>query len=163
MEVNIINIESQIEHLLIDSDGEITDDIQFLIDELNKEGKNAIQFFIKKYKENNSIVLDKSNRLMKLQQSIEVKQKSMDYWKNRIDFVMKKLELKSLDTDEGDVSYRNSAKVNIIDQTLIPNEYMRTPSIPKNEPNKVSIGTALKLGIKIPGAELDRTPILKIQ
>jgi len=163
MEINILDIKSQIEHLLIDSEGVITDDIQFLIDELDKEGKSSIEFFIKKYKENNNIILDRSNRLKKLEKSIEVKKKSMEYWKDRIDFVMKKLELKSIETDQGDVSYRNNTKVNIVDETLIPDEYMRTPPIPKDEPNKIAIGAALKLGIEVPGTELDQTPILKIE
>lgn len=50
------------------------------------------------------------------------------------------------------VSFRKSTKVNVLDESIIPTEYM-TEKVTR-EPNKTAIGDAIKTGMEIPGCEL---------
>jgi Siphovirus Gp157 len=49
---------------------------------------------------------------------------------------------------------KKPASVNVIDATLIPPAYMRTPEPPPPAPDKKAIGDALKAGASVPGCEL---------
>lgn len=50
------------------------------------------------------------------------------------------------------VSFRRTSKVNVLDESIIPAEYM-TEKVTR-EPNKTAIGAAIKAGGEIPGCEL---------
>lgn len=50
------------------------------------------------------------------------------------------------------VSFRKSTKVNVLDESIVPAEYM-TEKVTR-EPNKTAIGDAIKAGIEIPGCTL---------
>lgn len=62
------------------------------------------------------------------------------------------LEGQKFSTSKCVVSFRKSTKVNVLDESVIPTEYM-TEKVTR-EPNKTAIGAAIKAGMEIPGCEL---------
>ena len=59
------------------------------------------------------------------------------------------------------VSYRRSASVEVLNQDLIPPEYLRTKTTV--EPDKTAIKDALKEGTEIPGVRLDERQNIQIK
>ena len=61
------------------------------------------------------------------------------------------------------LSYRKSEATNILDESLIPTQYLKTPEPPAPKPDKPAIKEALKAGIVIPGAEIETRQNLQIK
>ena len=59
------------------------------------------------------------------------------------------------------VSYRKTQAVNIVDETLIPNEYLRFKTT--SAPDKTAIKDAIKAGKDVPGAMLEERQSMTIK
>jgi hypothetical protein len=59
------------------------------------------------------------------------------------------------------VSYRKTQAVNIVDETLIPNEYLRFKTT--SAPDKAAIKDAIKAGKDVPGAMLEERQSMTIK
>ena len=57
----------------------------------------------------------------------------------------------------------NPVKVVVLDESLIPDFFMRQPPTPKMEPDKAAIKDALQSGIEVQGCELTRETKLQIK
>lgn len=65
------------------------------------------------------------------------------------------------DTVKVNISYRKSASVNVIDLDKLPEEYKK--SITTVSADKIAIGTALKQGVSIDGAEIVESNNIQIK
>lgn len=63
--------------------------------------------------------------------------------------------------ERAEISWRKSKAVNIVEETLLPEEYLRTEVTV--EPDKKAIGEALKKGTVVPGAELEERTNLQVR
>lgn len=68
--------------------------------------------------------------------------------------IQRSLDGEKFKTSKCEVKYRKSDAVNIIDESLIPEQYMRTKTTV--EPNKAEIKKVLKSGETVPGATLEQ-------
>lgn len=76
-------------------------------------------------------------------------------------YVQKALNGEKFSTSRCAVSYRKSSSVQVIDQGLIPDEYLRKRTYV--EPDKIAIKDVLKSGGKVPGAYLDEKQSMTIK
>lgn len=61
------------------------------------------------------------------------------------------------------VSYRASSAVEIIDVSLIPSEFMKTPKVPEPTADKIAIKAAINEGKEVPGARIEERKTLSIK
>ena len=61
------------------------------------------------------------------------------------------------------LSYRKSEATNIVDESLIPSQYLKTPEPPAPKPDKTAIKEAIKAGTLVPGAEIETRQNLQIK
>jgi hypothetical protein len=124
VQVNIESKEEYIDYLLRKSQGEITEEIQELINSLSQDKIKLIVFYFKIYK---NIKLDQEYYASKLNK-IKAKQaslaKSEEYFKELINGVMTNNKLDNLVLDDGKISYRlseaawfNPERISEIDDT----------------------------------------------
>lgn len=71
------------------------------------------------------------------------------------------LDGQKFSTERCVVSFRRTNKVNVLDESIIPAEYM-TEKVTK-EPNKTAIGAAIKSGMDIPGCELVKSLSMSVK
>jgi len=57
----------------------------------------------------------------------------------------------SIDTPNGKLSIRKSSSVDIVDESVIPEEYLNTRTIVETKPDKNKIKEALSNSIEVPG------------
>jgi hypothetical protein len=57
----------------------------------------------------------------------------------------------SIDTPNGNLSIRKSSSVDIVDESVIPEEYLNTRTIVETKPDKNKIKEALSNSIEVPG------------
>ncbi len=89
------------------------------------------------------------------QKAAESKAESL---KNYLDSSLKGGKFKTVKVD---VSYRKSTSVEVIDESLIPTEYLRT--VTTTTPDKAEIAKALKVGEAIDGVQLKESQNIQIK
>lgn len=92
--------------------------------------------------------------------------KRADALRNKMLAAMQAMELQKITCPLFQISRRNNPeKTVILDESLIPAEFMRTPEPPpppKPTPDKAAIKAALKAGQEVQGAKLERTERLVV-
>lgn len=83
------------------------------------------------------------------------------YVKERLEHSLLDIGLMKYDNPKFSVSFRKSTKVEILDESLIPTEYMREKVT--IEPAKKDIGDALKSGKEIAGCRLEESQKIQIK
>jgi len=157
----VVEKKLEIERLLLESEGEITDSIKELIDSFELDFKSKMIYLIDKYNSENL----ESNFLKQKKELIEGKirsrEKTVEFWKNNIDYLMRSEKISKLDIDVYNISYRKSENVVIENMSIIPDEYKEvkeTISINKNDLKKF-----LKDGVIIPGCSLKTNENIQIK
>ena len=76
-------------------------------------------------------------------------------------YLSHQLEGQKFSTAKVVISFREVPSVSITDETLIPEEYLRTKT--EITPDKVAIRAAISAGGTVPGATIERNPSLQIK
>jgi hypothetical protein len=138
---------------------------QEAIDEAMADVEDAIEqkaenyALVMKNLEGNVMGLDAEiKRLQAMKKSVE---SNIDYMKDRLSDMLTAAEKKKFKTDHFAFSFRKSESVSVVDQTLLPGDYIKvkvTELVDKTEIKK-----AIKAGEIIPGAELIQKQNLQIK
>lgn len=145
--MNLFEIDRQISECVDFETGEIIDIEKLEALTMERDAKiENVALWIKNL-EADAKALDEQEKAFK-----ERKEKA----KKKIDGLKKylagALDGQKFSTSKCVVSFRKSTKVNVLDESIVPAEYM-TEKVTR-EPNKTAIGDAIKAGIEIPGCEL---------
>lgn len=145
--MNLFEIDRQISECVDFETGEIIDIEKLEALTMERDAKiENVALWIKNL-EADAKALDEQEKAFK-----ERKEKA----KKKIDGLKKylagALDGQKFSTSKCVVSFRKSTKVNVLDESIVPAEYM-TEKVTR-EPNKTAIGDAIKAGMEIPGCEL---------
>lgn len=153
MSLTMYEILTQIEQLtdrLIDPEtGEVNEDVLDELDAMNVayEAKvDNIACLIKSLRgEATAITAEAENLIGRAKRKVK-KADSLEEWLSQL------LDGKAFSSPRCEISFRPSERVNVIDESMIPKEYVRYKTT--EAPDKKAIKAALKEGNSIPGAEL---------
>lgn len=144
---------------LIESDGEITEDIELMLSELSdaRDDKlTAIACLIKNSKAEMEAYKEEERRLKELRSRAE---KRIEKLEELAKFILPTNEIWNSGAHK--LYYRQSKAVEIHSEEKIPADYMRTKTIV--EPNKTAIGAAIEAGVEVPGAILATRQNLQVK
>lgn len=144
---------------LIESDGEITEDIELMLSELSdaRDDKlTAIACLIKNSKAEMEAYKEEERRLKELRSRAE---KRIEKLEELAKFILPTNEIWNSGAHK--LFYRQSKAVEIHSEEKIPADYMRTKTIV--EPNKTAIGAAIEAGVEVPGAILATRQNLQVK
>lgn len=131
--------------------------MQYLKQELQNKGTNIIKYVRNLELEAVSAKLE-IERLEALKKSKESKAKSL---KNYLKNILVSLDKKKIETELGNYTLRKSSKVEILDMSKIPAEYIRVKE--ERTPDKTLIGQRWKLGEIIEGTAVVEDYSLQIR
>jgi hypothetical protein len=151
----------------VDENGELIDVTQEdlkLIEQLNEERKTKLEnitLYCKNLDAEAAAIKAEEDALKKRRERIENKSEGLK--KYMISSLMANGD-NEFESPRCRAKIRESESTNIIDQSLIPEKYIKvkTPE-PEYNPDKVAIKKAIKAGEKIPGAELITNRKLNIE
>lgn len=146
---------------IIDNDGEITEELNTLL-ELNKEnlinkGKNY-GLLIRELQGENDVIKKEIERLTKLADS---RNKIIDKLKEKLVNAMKLYEIEDISTPIIKLYLRSSKSTEIIDINKIPKEYINVKT--SETADKKAIKAAIESGIIVNGAEIVTNKNLQIK
>lgn len=140
---NIFENEKIVYEYLNSEEGqENIDTLTEWINEVKKDKENFVKWAIGTIKENEALLNAKKDYAKEILQSSKVLENKNDRLKNICDVFMKALEIDKIETEAGKISYRKSSSVEIIDENLIPNEFIKI--IEEKKIDKLAIKEALK-------------------
>jgi len=159
---DLVILSAEIEALLVDSQGEITEAIEnklALRDELLPAKVESYAHIMEKMKALQQLYAKKANEFFKVAESCE---NIVDKLVERVDKAMTEMGVDQFDgIDSTFKRVKNPASLVITDESLIPESLLSI--IPaRTEPNKQAIKEALKGGEIIPGVELRQTTRIKL-
>ncbi|MBQ7129349.1 MAG: siphovirus Gp157 family protein, partial [Clostridia bacterium] len=97
-------------------------------------------------------------------EAIENRKKSKEKTIERLSkYLALALDGKPFETEKIALNFRRSKQVQIVDETKIPEEFMKIQIIEKKEPNKILIKKLIKDGLTIEGANLLEVQNLQIK
>ena len=142
----LYQIDQRISECVDDETGEWLDIEK--IEALQIDEAEVIEQLACEYK--NSIAY--AEALKKEKKSLETQQKRAEKQAEDLkDYISKRLDGQKFKTTKVSITFRKTPDaVNIVDESSIPDEYMRI----KKEPDKTLIKEDMKLGVIVPGAEL---------
>lgn len=138
--------------------GEITDEVKLariaiLEDELKKQLVIKAADVVKFYKNRELFIKaakEEKARIDELLKSASSKQKKFDKY---LLFCMKKMGIDTLETIQGTIKVRKSKRIDILDETLIPNDY--TDIVQTSNISKDRIKKDIQAGKEVPGAAIN--------
>lgn len=146
--------------LLENDEGQLCDDWQEKMDALGvtiEQKIDGICSIVKGCEGRAAAIETEIERLKKLKGRYEVKAKSLSTW------LAYCIGAQKIDTGMHRVYARVSEAVDIIDEAMIPIQYIRETTKIVQTPDKESIKADLKLGAQIPGAALKKNISLVIK
>lgn len=145
--MNLFEIDRQISECVDLETGEIIDIEKLEALTMERDAKiENVALWIKNL-EADAKALDEQEKAFK-----ERKDKAKKKAESLKKYLASALDGKKFSTARCMVSFRKTSKVNVLDESVIPTEYM-TEKVTR-EPNKTAIGAAIKAGMEIPGCEL---------
>lgn len=145
--MNLFEIDRQISECVDFETGEIIDIEKLEALTMERDAKiENVALWIKNL-EADAKALDEQEKAFKERK--EKAKKKIDGLKK---YLASALDGQKFSTSKCVVSFRKSTKVNVLDESIVPAEYM-TEKVTR-EPNKTAIGDAIKAGMEIPGCEL---------
>lgn len=155
-----ITIENlKIIDLLQESGGEITEEIEQLMT-INKDNLNTkVEDYCKVIKMLDAEVKGAKAEIDRITAYKKTTEKIIERMKNRIDSAFQMMAIDELKVGTFKVNYRKSESVNIIDESLIPDDYFQV----KKEVSKEAIKDAIKGGLEVSGAEILEKKNLQIR
>lgn len=145
--MNLFEIDRQISECVDFETGEIIDIEKLEALTMERDAKiENVALWIKNL-EADAKALDEQEKAFK-----ERKDKAKKKAESLKKYLASALDGQKLSTARCMVSFRKTSKVNVLDESVIPTEYM-TEKVTR-EPNKTAIGAAIKAGMEIPGCEL---------
>jgi predicted nucleic acid-binding Zn-ribbon protein len=151
--VKLYEIDEQIASL-IDEDGCITDEKKF--NDLQMERSEKIEnvgLYIKNLRADVDAYKNEIKAFQERKEQAEHKIESLENW------LQGALDGARLKTDRIQISYRKSTRVEIADDAVIPEEFLKITTTP----NKAEIKKYLKQGFKIDGVELQEHKNMSIK
>lgn len=155
-----ITIENlKIIDLLQESGGEITEEIEQLM-AINEDNLNTkVEDYCKVIKMLDTEVKGAKAEIDRITAYKKTTEKIIERMKNRIDSAFQMMAIDELKVGTFKVNYRKSESVNIIDESLIPDDYFQV----KKEVSKEAIKDAIKGGLEVSGAEILEKKNLQIR
>lgn len=153
---SLYEINQKILEVCDPSTGEITDWSAFEALQLARDDKlENIALWYKNLLSDAAAFKAEKDAFAAKQKAAESKAESL---KNYLDSSLKGGKFKTVKVD---VSYRKSTSVEVVDESLIPAEYMRT--VTTTTPDKAEIAKALKVGEAIDGVQLKESQNIQIK
>lgn len=131
--------------------------LSFLKEEL-KAKSNSILKYIRNLEAEKGAVVEEMERLEKMKKRKESK---LAFLKKYLVQTMLDLEEKKIETDIGSYGIRKSSKVEVLDITQIPKEFIKVKE--EKAIDKISIGNYLKEFGELPGARMIESYSLQIR
>jgi hypothetical protein len=153
--------KSQIEQLLLESEGEITPDIALRLEQLELDFKSKLKYYLDKHLTEKSIAEELQKKKELVLRRLASKKSSIDFWESRIDQLLTFNDYKKLDIDIYSLSYRKSEQLIIDNADIVPKQYFNEPAPP--EVNKINAKRDIKLGIPVPGCYIKSIENLQIK
>lgn len=145
--MNLFEIDRQISECVDFETGEIIDIEKLEALTMERDAKiENVALWIKNL-EADAKALDEQEKAFK-----ERKDKAKKKAESLKKYLASALDGQKFSTSKCVVSFRKSTKVNVLDESIVPAEYM-TEKVTR-EPNKTAISDAIKAGMEIPGCEL---------
>lgn len=158
--------QSLLNHLYDHETGEINQAIQEKIDELEPSAEKkciAVASYIKKMESEKREIDFLKNELAAREKSYE---KEINRLHDYLKYNMERCKIKEINCPYFTIKLKiNPPSTDILDESIIPEEYMRKKEIIKTEikPDKIAIKeNVLKTGIQIPGAIVSQKTQVKI-
>lgn len=147
-------IDTRIEQLIEDSidpdTGEIRDDeFETKLKSLEADKNDAIEAIGLYYKDVVAAAKATKDEKERLQEQQNALENRADKIKNQLSRILAGEKFK---TPRISISYKNSEKTIVDDETKLPYEYLKWE---KPKPNKTAIKNAIKDGLEVPGAHLE--------
>lgn len=123
------------ERILLESEGVITEELDNLLNEIKEEGDEYLNFLADKYRQAKARAEFLSEKIKKLKSSKASAEDSKEFFKEKIDNLMNRLNLTKATVGDFDISYRPSVRVEVTDEAIIPEKYIRekiTKSVDKS-------------------------------
>lgn len=157
------DLKRELEIQLLASEGVITPEIEKLLDEAMKSDHvdRTLKWLLGKYELTGSLIETRKEKKDLIETKLKSAQNALLYWKNKIDIVLKDNKLKNISVEEYDLYYSKSESVEILDENLIPKEYIKETTT--TSPDKVKIKNAIKQDVVVPGAILKENNNLQIK
>lgn len=124
------------------------EDIDSIAEEFEQKADNIACLI----KDKEATIKARESEMESLKERNEREQKQVDHLKRYLLQSLRLRNAKKLETVRNVIRMRNTISVQVEDDTVIPEQYIRTKVT--SEPNKSEIGKALKEGIMIPGCSL---------
>lgn len=142
-----------------ENDGEVTDELMIELESLTSDfdtKAETLGVFIKDLRADSEKYKAEKLKLEARQSSAT---KLADRLVERLQSSMRTTGRTKFSSPKVQISFRNSASVKIVDETLIPEEFWKVTK----EPKKQDIKDAIKAGIEIPGAEIEQNENLWVR
>lgn len=146
---------------LLDSgevDKNLVEEALSLVEEDIKDKVNSICKIIK---ENELLVSNIDEEIKRLQQLKKTKNNNISLLKDYLSSELQRMNIKKIDSGIFKVSFRKSTSVNILDEDMIPEEYISETIVKKI--SKADILKELKQGVKIEGATLEEKQNIQLK
>jgi len=158
---NIIEQQFRIQMLLEQSQGEITPEIDLMMQELDLDSKSKILWLCKRWEEHILKAEARATKIVTIAKQQASALKTAEWFKKHINALMITNDFKKLSLDEFELSYSKSKGVNIFNESEIPEKYY-VEKISESI-SKTKIKNDINSGIKVPGAEIKEKSTLKIK
>ena len=162
----------QLDILLAQNEGEITEEVEKLLDSIKINRNQKLTWLLEKKEEKLGVLKQKEELALKIKaQSIKI-QKNVDFWEERINREMvdsvggiQNIKNAKKTTVSGyEIYYTKGTTTVIKDKSAIPELYLKPQKpAPEREPDKTLIKAAINKGHAVPGAELEENHYLKIK
>lgn len=134
-----------------------------LLDKLEMERGEKIENLLLYTAQLTADAEDISDYIAKLTARAKAKKDKADSLKKWLADEITRYGDKAFETQRIKATVRTTDKVNIIDQSLLPAEFLRFKPAPAPEPDKTAIKNAIKAGQQLSGAELVASKTVQIK
>jgi len=138
---------SYIQHMLVDSGGEVTEEIQQEIDSLDSDVKGRIEWLADQYRDNVLKAAWYKAKIEEFTKSRKSRINSIEYWKNKIDSTMKESGKVKLFVGDHDISFRKSTCLEVSEDIIDHLEEKYINTVTTESPMKQLIRSDIEAGI----------------
>ena len=159
--MNLYDIDleyKEIQEIIEENEGIIPEDLEKKFEELCSDRTKKIENIIKFIKNLELYSKTAKNEAEKLQDKSKSAQKKADYFRNLLTIVLG--EGNKWKSTIASVSWGSSSSVEIIDEKLIPENYVQ--KVVEEKIDKIAIKAAINSNIDVPGAKLNTSKYIKI-
>ncbi len=159
--LKIQELENTYWQLIIETEGEITTEIEYIENIIKNKREDYLKYAIGKIYELNGVLNAKKEHKKSLEEQLKSIQNQIDKTQEWVNITMNNLHLDKYDCEVGKISYRKSTSVNITDIDILDDNYIDIVETAK--PRKAEIKKAIQAGYAIAGAELVTSKNLNIK